>query len=295
MLALRVSGPMQRLVQLWQEFQQAALAVERLGDLMNAPCEPGRDARRLHPPRLRGAVRFDAVGFRYRPEGPDILDRLTMSIAPGEVVGLVGPSGSGKSTLARLLLRLYTPNAGRIRIDGLDLAVVDPEWLRRRIGVVAQEARLFDRSVRENIALADPAMPIERVIRAAELAGAHGFIGDLPDGYETRIGEHGVSLSGGQRQRLAIARALATDPDLLILDEATSALDVESEQLVRENLRAICRGRTVLIIAHRLSALRGADRILVMEQGRVIEQGAHDDLLRIGGRYAALHACQVAG
>jgi subfamily B ATP-binding cassette protein HlyB/CyaB len=172
--------------------------------------------------------------------------------------------------------------------------MVDPEWLRRRIGVVTQEARLFNRTVRENIALADPALPIERVIEAARLAGAHDFIGELADGYETPVGEQGVCLSGGQRQRIAIARALCTQPDLLILDEATSALDYEAERQVRTNLGAICRGRTVIIIAHRLSALREADRILVLEQGRVIEQGRHAELLRSGGRYAELHACQAA-
>jgi subfamily B ATP-binding cassette protein HlyB/CyaB len=294
MLAMRVSGPALRIVQLWQEFQQAGLSVRRLGDLMNVPREPGRDAARLHPPQLRGALRFDGVHFRYRANGPDILVGLSLNIAPGEVVGIVGRSGSGKSTLARLLLRLYTPSAGRIRVDGLDLAVVDPEWLRRRIGVVGQDARLFDRSVRENIALVDPAMPVEQVIRAAKLAGAHSFIGDLPDGYETRVGEQGVCLSGGQRQRIAIARALATEPDLLILDEATSALDYESERLVRDNLREIRKGRTVIIIAHRLSALRDADRILVLDQGRVIEEGRHDALLLQGGSYAKLHACQAA-
>jgi len=294
MLAMRVSGPTLRIVQLWQEFQQAGLSLRRLGDLMNAPCEPGHNANRLHPPSLRGEVHLDQVRFRYRPEGPDVLDGLTLHIKPGEVIGIVGRSGSGKSTLARLLLRLYAPTAGRIRLDGLDLAVVDPEWLRRRIGVVTQEARLFNRSVRENIALADPALPVERVIQAARLAGAHDFIGELPDGYETLVGEQGASLSGGQRQRIAIARALCTNPDLLILDEATSALDYESEQLVRANLHAICRNRTVIIIAHRLSALREANRILVLEEGRVVEQGHHSELVRSGGRYAKLHACQAA-
>ena len=294
MLAMRVSGPTLRIVQLWQEFQQAGLSVQRLGDLMNAPCEAGHAANRLHPQRLRGAIEFDQVRFRYGIEGAEILRDLTLRIEPGQVIGIVGRSGSGKSTLARLLLRLYTPTAGRIRIDGLDLAMVDPEWLRRRIGVVTQEARLFNRTVRENIALADPALPIERVIEAARLAGAHDFIGELADGYETPVGEQGVCLSGGQRQRIAIARALCTQPDLLILDEATSALDYEAERQVRTNLGAICRGRTVIIIAHRLSALREADRILVLEQGRVIEQGRHAELLRSGGRYAELHACQAA-
>ncbi len=294
MLALRVSGPTLRVVQLWQEFQQAGLSLKRLGDLMNMPGERGLDSHRLHPPRLRGELHLERLCFRYRPEGPDVLHDVDLRVAPGEVVGIVGRSGSGKSTLARLLLRLHTPSGGRIRLDGLDLSVVDPDWLRRRIGVVGQDAKLFDGTVRENIALADPGMPVDRVIEAARLAGAHDFIGELPEGYETPIGEHGVCLSGGQRQRIAIARALCTGPDLLILDEATSALDYESERMVRNNLAAICQGRTVVIIAHRLSALRGADRILVMEEGRIVEQGAHAELLRIGGRYAELHACQAA-
>jgi subfamily B ATP-binding cassette protein HlyB/CyaB len=294
MLAMRVSGPILRIVQLWQEFQQAGLSLHRLGDLMNAPREPGHDVNRLHPPKLSGEVSFDQVSFRYRPDGPDVLDGLTLRMEPGEVIGIVGRSGSGKSTLARLLLRLYSPTAGRIRLDGLDLSVVDPEWLRGRIGVVSQEARLFNRSVRENIALAKPSLPIEHVIRAARLAGAHDFIGELQDGYETRVGEQGVCLSGGQRQRIAIARALCTNPDLLILDEATSALDYESERLVRANLSAICRDRTVIIIAHRLSALSEANRILVLEEGRVVEQGDHHQLLGAGGHYARLHACQAA-
>jgi subfamily B ATP-binding cassette protein HlyB/CyaB len=294
MLALRVSGPTLRIVQLWQEFQQAGLSLRRLADLMNVPGERGLASNRMHPPRLHGALRFERVRFRYRPEGPDVLHDLDLQVEPGEVIGIVGRSGSGKSTLARLLLRLYTPSAGRIRLDELDLTVVDPDWLRRRIGVVSQDARLFNRTVRENIALADPALPTEKVIEAARLAGAHEFIGALPEGYETVIGEHGVCLSGGQRQRIAIARALVTNPDLLILDEATSALDYESERLVRNNLAEICHGRTVIIIAHRLSALCEADRILVLEEGRVIEQGVHAELLRSGGRYAELHACQAA-
>jgi len=295
MLASRVNGPMLRLVQLWQEFQQAGLSVRRLGDILNTPMEPGHDTQRLHPPRLRGRIELTDLRFRYRPDGPDVLDGITLEIAAGTVVGIVGRSGSGKSTLARLLLRLHAPTGGRVKLDGLDLSVLDPEWLRRRIGVVPQEARLFNRTVRENIALAAPGLPTEQVIRAAQLAGAHEFIGELPDGYDTPIGEHGAWLSGGQRQRLAIARALITNPDVLILDEATSALDYESERIVRDNLAAICRGRTVIIIAHRLSSVRHADRIVVLDRGKIVEQGDHGDLLRQDGQYARLHACQATG
>jgi subfamily B ATP-binding cassette protein HlyB/CyaB len=209
------------------------------------------------------------------------------------VIGVVGPSGSGKSTLAKLVQRLYTPESGRVFIDGVDLAMVDMAWLRRQIGVVLQESVLFNRTVRENIALADPAMPLERVMHAAELAGAHEFILELPYGYDTVIGERGASLSGGQRQRIAIARALIGDPRILIFDEATSALDYESERIVQENMRRIAVGRTVMIIAHRLSTIRRADRIITIDRGRVVEDGAHDDLIRQGGRYAQLHRLQA--
>jgi len=294
MLAARVNGPVLRLVQTWQEFQQAALSVRRLGDILHAPAESGHDRQRSNPARLHGKIQFDRVHFRYRPDAHDVIDGLSLEVRSGEVLGIVGRSGSGKSTLARLLLQFHSPTGGAIRIDGRDLSVFDPDWLRRHIGVVPQEARLFNRSVRENIALAAPGMPLERIVRAARLAGAEEFIDTLPDGYDTQIGEEGAFLSGGQRQRLAIARALVTNPDLLILDEATSALDYESEAIVRDNLARICKGRTVIIIAHRLSAIQRADRVVVIEKGRVVEQGDHRQLLDHGGHYARLHACQAA-
>jgi subfamily B ATP-binding cassette protein HlyB/CyaB len=209
------------------------------------------------------------------------------------MVGIVGQSGSGKSTLAKLVQRLYTPEAGRVYVDGVDLAMVDTAWLRRQIGVVLQESILFNRTARENIALADPGATMERVIEAAELAGAHEFILELPHGYDTRIGERGASLSGGQRQRIAIARALMTNPRILIFDEATSALDYESERIVQDNMRRIAAGRTVLVIAHRLSTIRRADRIITIERGRVVEDGTHDELIRQSGRYAQLHRLQA--
>jgi subfamily B ATP-binding cassette protein HlyB/CyaB len=188
--------------------------------------------------------------------------------------------------------RLHVPESGRVLIDGVDLAQVDPVWLRRQVGVVLQESLLFNRSVRENIALADPGMPMAQVVEAAQLAGAHDFILELPEGYDSVIGEHGATLSGGQRQRIAIARALVTSPRILILDEATSALDYESESIVQRNMARICRGRTVLIIAHRLSTVRRADRIIVLERGEVVESGTHDQLVQGGGYYARLHRHQ---
>ncbi|HSH28648.1 MAG TPA: type I secretion system permease/ATPase [Thiohalobacter sp.] len=293
MLAARVSGPVLRLVQLWQDFQQAGVSIQRLGDILNTPIEPGYDQQRSSLPRLEGHIRFDHVSFRYRPDGAEVLHDVCLDIPAGEVLGVVGRSGSGKSTLARLVQRMHIPAQGRVLVDGVDLALVDTAWLRRHVGVVLQENVLFNRSVRENIALSDPGMPMERVVEAAQLAGAHEFILELPEGYDTRIEEQGANLSGGQRQRLAIARALVTNPRILVFDEATSALDYESERIIQQNMRRICKGRTVIIIAHRLSAVRRADRIIVMEQGRIAEQGTHDQLLQHEGRYARLHSLQL--
>ncbi|HGG59962.1 MAG TPA: type I secretion system permease/ATPase [Gammaproteobacteria bacterium] len=292
MLAARVSGPVLRLVQLWQDFQQTGVSIQRLGDILNAPTEPGYDQSRLSLPSIDGRVRFDQVSFRYRADGPEILRGVSLDIGVGEVVGIVGRSGSGKSTLTKLVQRLYVAERGRVLIDGVDIAQVDTAWLRRRIGVVLQENVLFNRSVRENIALSDPGIPMEAVIQASKLAGAHDFVLEMPEGYDTVVGEHGDNLSGGQRQRIAIARALVTNPRILIFDEATSALDYESERIIQQNMNAICKGRTVIIIAHRLSTVRGAHRIIVMEKGQIVEQGSHDDLLKQRGRYAHLHALQ---
>ena len=293
MLAGRVSQPVLRLAQLWQDFHQARLSVARLGDILNTPAEPTYAAARSTISALTGAIHFDHVMFRYRVDGAEILHDVCLDVAPGQVVGIVGPSGSGKSTLAKLVQRLYVPESGRVLVDGVDLAVVDPAWLRRQIGVVLQENVLFNTSIRANIALSDPAMPMERVIAAATLAGAHEFILELPEGYDTVVGERGSSLSGGQRQRIAIARALVANPRILIFDEATSALDYESEQIIQNNMRKIVEGRTIIIIAHRLSTVRGANRIITIERGRIVEDGSHDDLVRSGGRYAKLLRLQA--
>jgi subfamily B ATP-binding cassette protein HlyB/CyaB len=288
MLSGRVAQPVLRLAQIWQDFHQTRISIDRLGDILNTPTEPQFEASRTTLPAMKGAVTFDHVKFRYRADGQVILHDVHLTFPAGQVVGIVGPSGSGKSTLTKLVQRLYLPESGRVLVDGVDLAMVDVAWLRRQVGVVLQENVLFNRSIRDNIALADPGMPIEAVIHAAKLAGAHEFILELPQGYDTHVGERGSGLSGGQRQRIAIARALITNPRILIFDEATSALDYESERVIQENMRHIVQGRTVLIIAHRLSAVRNCHRIITLEHGRIVEDGTHDDLARAGGRYAAL-------
>ena len=292
MLSSQLTAPVLRLAQLWQDFQQVRLSVDRLGDILNTQPEPGQRGQASLPP-INGTIQLEAVTFRYRIDVPPVLGDLSLNIPAGQVLGVVGSSGSGKSTLAKLIQRLYVPETGRVLVDGIDLALADPSWLRRQIGVVLQENVLFNRSVRENIALSDPAMGMDRVIHAAQLAGAHEFIAGLPEGYDTMIGERGASLSGGQRQRIAIARALVTSPRILIFDEATSALDYESEAAIQANMRRICQDRTVVLIAHRLSTLRGADRIVVIEKGRMVEDGTHDALLRAGGRYAHLWDLQA--
>ncbi len=292
MLAGRVSGPILKLVQLWQDFQQAGISVKRLGDILNTPREPGFSPSRSVLPSIQGKVHFDHLRFRYRPDGPLVLDNVDLQVEAGEVIGIVGRSGSGKSTLTKLIQRLYVPESGRVLVDGADLAVTDITWLRQNIGVVLQENFLFNRTVRENIALANPGLPMEKVVEAAKLAGAHEFILEMPEGYDSLVGEQGANLSGGQRQRLAIARALITNPKILIFDEATSALDYESERIIQDNMAQICQGRTVFIIAHRLSTVRQADRIIVMEKGRIIESGTHEQLLALKQHYAMLHDYQ---
>ena len=292
MIANQVVQPILRLSQLWQDFQQVQVSVARLGDILNSTPEPAPQNLLTLPP-LHGAIEFRNVTMRYRPDAADALRNVSLSIAAGEVIGVVGHSGSGKSTLTKLMQRLYSPQAGQVMIDGVDAAQLDPGWLRRQIGVVLQENILFNRTIHENIALGDPAMPRAMVMHAAKLAGADEFIAQLPQGYDTVIEERGANLSGGQRQRIAIARALATNPRILILDEATSALDYDSERIIQENMRAIVRGRTVIIIAHRLAAVRPCSRIVGMRRGEIVEVGSRDELLRReGGLYAHLWAMQ---
>lgn len=293
MLAGRVAQPVMRLAQLWTDFQQTGISVQRLGDILNVPTETVGAKSSLPP--VAGRITFDQVRFRYRPDTPEVLKGIDLDIRPGEIVGIVGRSGSGKSTLTRLIQRLHVPESGRVLIDGIDLALAEASSLRRQIGVVLQENVLFNRSIRENVALADPGAPLEQVIAAARLAGAHEFILELPEAYDTVVGEHGSTLSGGQRQRIAIARALMNQPRILIFDEATSALDYESERIVQQNMQSICQGRTVIVIAHRLSAVRHADRILVMDRGQIVESGTHAELLaHEAGHYSRLYRLQHA-
>ena len=292
MIASQTVQPILRLSQLWQDFQQVQVSVARLGDILNAPPEPTPQSFLTLPPP-QGALAFHNVTLRYRPDAAPALSNVSLSIAAGEVIGFVGASGSGKSTLAKVVQRLYAPQAGQVTLDGVDIAQLDPSWLRRQIGVVLQENVLFNRTIHENIALGDPAMARALVMHAARLAGADEFIAQLPQGYDTMLEERGANLSGGQRQRIAIARALATNPRILIFDEATSALDYESERVIQENMRSIVRGRTVLIIAHRLAAVRPCDRIVGLRRGEVAEVGSHDELLaRNDGLYAHLWALQ---
>jgi ATP-binding cassette, subfamily B, bacterial HlyB/CyaB len=291
-LASRLTAPVLRLAQMWQDFHQARLSVARLGDILNTPAEETFSSGRTALPAMRGDILFDHVTFRYRVDGPETLHDVSFSVPAGQVVGIVGPSGSGKSTLAKLIQRLYVPESGRVLVDGVDLAMIDSGWLRRQLGVVLQENILFNRSIRDNIALADAGAPIDRIIAAAKLAGAHDFILELREGYDTMVGERGNTLSGGQRQRIAIARALMRDPRVLIFDEATSALDYESERIIQQNMSQIAKGRTVFIVAHRLSTVRFADRILTLTNGRLAEDGTHDELIRTGGRYSMLYRLQ---
>ncbi|MCK1295196.1 peptidase domain-containing ABC transporter [Bradyrhizobium sp. 30] len=278
MLAGRVSGPLVQLVTMVHEYQEVALAVKMLGEVMNQ--KPERDGKSdgLRPD-LAGKIEFESVSFRYGPEGAPALDQVSVSIAPGSIFGIVGRSGSGKTTLTRLISGMYPVQQGLLRIDGYDARELDLSHLRRSLGVVLQDNFLFRGTVRENIACVKPDATFAEVVRAAQLAGADEFIERLPRGFDTMLEEEASNLSGGQKQRLAIARALITNPRILILDEATSALDSESEMIIRRNLRRLAAGRTVIIVSHRLSMLAEAAQILVIDRGRVVDIDCHDHLL----------------
>ena len=290
MLASHVSSPIIRMAQMWSDFQQVGISMDRLGDILNTKTEI-TDSKTILP-ALKGKIEFDQIRFRYRPEVDDVIRGISFVVQPGQTIGIVGRSGSGKSTLTKIIQRMYTPQHGRVLIDGFDLVLTEPNSLRSQIGVVLQENILFNRSIRANIAVSNPSLNMDAVVAAAELSGADEFIRDLPEGYDTIIGEHGVGLSGGQRQRIAIARAIITNPRILIFDEATSALDYESEQIIQNNMNRICQGRTVIIVAHRLSAVRNADCIYVMDKGEIAEKGTHEELIVSGGIYSHLNNIQ---
>lgn len=292
MLAGQVIAPILRLVNMWQNFQQIHVSITRLADIMDEKSEPAFDPNRTTLPSVRGDIIFDKVNFRYKADGKNIITDLSVKIPAGARVGIVGRSGSGKSTLTRLIQRLYVPDSGRVMVDGVDIAQVETAWLRRQIGIVLQENFLFAGTVRENIAIAMPNASDEEVLRAAKLSGADDFIQDMPQGYDTFVGERGSLLSGGQRQRVSIARALLLDPKILIFDEATSALDTESEHKILENLEEIAKGRTLLMIAHRLSTVKDCDAIIAMDHGRIMEIGTHAQLMANKGYYYHLYASQ---
>lgn len=293
MLSARVTGPLLRLVQLWQNLQEVLLAVDRIGDILNvAPeAEPGTG---LVLPNLRGTIAFDKVFFRYHSAQEPILRGVSFEVKAGDFVGIVGRSGSGKSTLSKLIQRLYSPEGGRITIDGFDIKSADLASLRPQIAVVLQDDFLFNGSILDNITLGNPDVTAEEIVEAAQMAVAHDFISDMTDGYETNVGERGVALSGGQRQRITLARMFLSRAPILILDEATSNLDAETEQQVLENLRAVSKNRTVFLIAHRFAPLKHADLILAMEKGVVIERGTHQSLLQEKGLYYSLYQRQQA-
>ncbi|MBF2029418.1 MAG: peptidase domain-containing ABC transporter [Oscillatoriales cyanobacterium C42_A2020_001] len=288
-----VTSPLLRLTQLWQNFQETALSLERLADIVDTPMESDEsDRTNISMPLIKGGVKFENVSFRFNPSGPMQLSNITLEFPAGVFVGVVGQSGSGKSTLMKLLPRLYPLESGRILIDGYDISKVELYSLRRQIGIVPQDTLLFEGTIQDNISLNYPEATNEEVIEAARIAAAHDFIMNLSNGYNTQVGERGSALSGGQRQRIAIARTVLQNPNLLILDEATSALDYESERQVCLNLAEAFKGRTVFFITHRLSTIRNADIILMMDQGVVVEQGTHDELMAMKGRYFCLYRQQ---
>ena len=290
-----VTSPMMRIAQTWQKFQETALSLERLSDIMDTPQEQDESQQNNIPmPAVSGAITYENITFSFKTGTAPQLDRVNLTIPAGQFVAIVGQSGSGKSTLTKLLVRLYEPQQGRILLDDYDISKVELYSLRRQIGVVPQDPLLFDGTIEENIALTYPDATTEEIIQAAQIADAHEFIMNLPNGYNTRVGERGSALSGGQRQRIAIARTVLQQPRLLILDEATSALDAITEQRVCKNLAQAFQNRTVLFITHRLNTIKHADSILMMNAGSVAEMGTHDKLMALRGRYFCLYQQQDA-
>ena len=291
MFANQFSGPVLRLVNLWNEFQQTLISIDRLGDILNMPPEQ-KNEKAITLAQLRGDIAFNKVNFSYKPGGQMVLKDLSFSIQAGMSVGIIGRSGSGKSTVAKMIQRLYIPNDGQVMVDGVDISHFNPKWFRTLIGVVLQENYLFRGSIKDNISMAKPSATMDEIVSVARISGADEFISGLPEGYDTDVGERGSTLSGGQRQRVAIARALITNPRILIFDEATSALDYESEKIINKNLVNIKKGRTTIIIAHRLSTVKDCDVIIAMDKGQIVEAGTHDELMKKKGYYHHLYSQQ---
>ena len=293
MFSGQFSAPMLRLVGLWNEFQQTLLAVDRIGDILNSPLEM-QSGNAITLSNVKGDIKIENLSFRYNVESPYVLKNVNIDIKAGQKVGFVGRSGSGKSTIAKLIQRLYYTTEGTIYIDGIDIRNINPVWLRTNIGIVLQENYLFSGTIKDNISLPRPNIPMEGIVQAAQISGAHEFISKLPKGYDSEVGERGSSLSGGQKQRIAIARALISNPRILIFDEATSALDYESERIIRDNMAMISKGRTTIIIAHRLSTIKDCDLIVCFDNGEIVEQGTHDELLKLNGYYKKLYEAQLS-
>ncbi len=293
MFSGQFSAPMLRLVGLWNDFQQTLLAVDRIGDILNSPLEM-QSGNAITLSQVKGDIKIENLSFKYNVDAPMVLNNINLDIKAGEKIGFVGRSGSGKSTIAKLIQRLYYTTEGTIYIDGIDIRNINPVWLRTNIGIVLQENYLFSGTIKDNIALPRPNIPMEGIVQAAQIAGAHEFISKLPKGYDTEVGERGSSLSGGQKQRIAIARALISNPRILIFDEATSALDYESEKIIRDNMNLISRGRTTIIIAHRLSTIKDCDRIICFDNGRIVEIGTPQELLQHDGYFKKLYEAQSA-
>lgn len=291
MFANQFSGPVLRLVNLWNEFQQTLLSVDRIGDILNTPTEQ-KNEKAITLAKIEGSVKFDNIGFSYSPDMPNVLNGISAEFQAGQSVGLVGRSGSGKSTITKLIQRLYVPNSGTIYIDDVDIRHMNPKWLRNNIGVVLQENYLFSGTIKDNISLSRPDASIDQIISVSKMAGAHEFVSELPEGYDTQVGERGAALSGGQRQRIAIARALIINPKILIFDEATSALDYESEKIIQNNLNTIKNGRTMFIVAHRLTTVKDCDVIIVLDKGSIVEKGSHKELIKLKGYYHKLYTQQ---
>ena len=292
MFSGQFSAPMLRLVGLWNEFQQTLLAVDRIGDILNSPVElQSKNAVTLS--HVNGDIKIEHLSFKYNVEAPYVLNDINLDIKAGEKIGFVGRSGSGKSTIAKLIQRLYYATQGTIYIDGIDIRNINPVWLRTNIGMVLQENYLFSGTIKDNISLPRPNVPMEGIIQASKIAGAHEFISKLPKGYDTEVGERGSSLSGGQKQRIAIARALISNPRILIFDEATSALDYESEKIIKDNMSMISKGRTTIVIAHRLSTIKDCDKIVCFDNGQIIEVGTHEELLQKDSYYKKLYLAQA--